>query len=220
MSFQHRLQRTFKPRFAVIYPFALLTLFYGSCDEASLWAGTGFIAAGVLLRLWSNGYAIKNDKLTISGPYAYVRNPLYVGTFLMVLGFAIALKMGWMGLLFLLALGCIYFQTIRSEQELLTAKFGDAYLRYRVKVPPMWPALTPYTNGEKWPFNLQRLIFSKEHKVVLWTVIILVIFHLKTRLLIERGPMTQGTWALIILVLLLVALDVAYELNKNKIHHK
>jgi protein-S-isoprenylcysteine O-methyltransferase Ste14 len=94
MDLTHRLKRSFKPRFAVIYPFGLLVLVYGYSTETSLRAGIGYIIAGLLVRLWSNGYAIKNDKLTTSGPYAFVRNPLYVGTFLIALGFVIVLNMG------------------------------------------------------------------------------------------------------------------------------
>ena len=90
--FAHRLQRSFKPRFAVIYPFGFFVMFFCSLNEASIRAGIGYIIAGILIRLWSNGYAIKNDKLTTSGPYAFVRNPLYLGTFLIAIGFVIVLK--------------------------------------------------------------------------------------------------------------------------------
>src|SRR5580698_9130912 len=92
MDITHRLQRSFKPRFAVIYPSAFFVLFFCSITDASLRSGIGYILAGLLIRLWSNGYAIKNDKLTTSGPYAFVRNPLYLGTFLIAIGFVIALR--------------------------------------------------------------------------------------------------------------------------------
>src|SRR5208282_1280274 len=114
MDITHRLQRSFKPRFAVIYPFGFFVLFFCSLNEASLRAGIGYIIAGALIRLWSNGYAIKNEKLTTSGPYAFVRNPLYLGTFLMAIGFVIVLKsqnppLEWMaGGLFILALSLMY----------------------------------------------------------------------------------------------------------------
>src|ERR1700742_2378122 len=92
MTIAHRIQRSFKPRFAVIYPFGFFVMIFCSLTDASLRAGVGWIIAGLLIRLWSNGYAIKNDKLTTSGPYAFVRNPLYVGTFLIAFGFVMALR--------------------------------------------------------------------------------------------------------------------------------
>ena len=60
MTIAHRLQRSFKPRFAVIYPFGFFVMFFCSLNEESIKAGIGYIIAGILIRLWSNGYAIKN----------------------------------------------------------------------------------------------------------------------------------------------------------------
>ena len=222
MNMTHRLQRSFKPRFAVIYPFGFFVLFFCSLNHASIKAGIGWIIAGLLIRLWSNGYAIKNDKLTTSGPYAFVRNPLYLGTFLIAIGFVIALKSEppllerIVGCFFLLALSFMYYRTITAEQGMLLEKFKDAYQDYCKQVPAMVPSLVPYSKGEKWPFNLQRLINSKEHKPVFWIYIILVVFHLKTRLLIEHKGLTDKSWSLVTIALFLIILDAAYEFNKKK----
>jgi len=223
MNIPERLKRSFKPRFAVIYPFGVFVLFFCTLNENSLRAGIGYIIAGMLIRLWSNGYAIKNDKLSTCGPYAFVRNPLYLGTFLIAIGFVIVLKsenvwLEWVvGGLFILALGLMYYRTIKFEQGILLAKFGDAYRDYCQKVPAMVPSLVPYSKGEKWPFSLQRLIRSKEHKPLFWICILLVAFHIKTRVLIEHKPLTHKSMALVILSLSLILLDVIYEFNKKKI---
>lgn len=218
MNLSHRLNRSFKPRFAIIYPFGILVILYGYTSASSLSAGIGYVIAGMLIRLWSNGYAIKNDKLTTSGPYAFVRNPLYLGTFLICIGFSILLNMGWIGVAFIAALTFIYYQTINSEQGMLLAKFGDAYKNYTAKVPAMIPCLNPYAQGEKWPFNLKRLIDSKEHKVVFWMTILIIGFSLKTRILIEQKPMNSTSWILLGIIVLLILLDVIYEFNKKRIH--
>ncbi len=226
MTIAHRLQRSFKPRFAVIYPFGFFVLFFCSLDEASLRAGIGFIIAGVLIRLWSNGYAIKNDKLTTSGPYAFVRNPLYLGTFLIAIGFVIVLKSGpsWIewtaGGVFLLALSLMYYRTIHGEQGMLLAKFKNAYSDYCKQVPAIIPCLVPYNKGEKWPFNLQRLLNSKEHKTVFWLYILLVVFYIKTRLLIQHKILNNNSWSLLTIALFLIILDAAYEFNKKKFQTK
>ncbi|MEI7998037.1 MAG: isoprenylcysteine carboxylmethyltransferase family protein [Candidatus Omnitrophota bacterium] len=222
MDFQHRLQRSFKPRFAIIYPFGLFFLIFGSITDQSLRAGIGYIIAGLLIRLWSNGYAIKNEKLTCSGPYAFVRNPLYLGTFLIAVGFAFALRinslsMGYLvGPLFLIALVFMYYKTIKSEQKMLLEKFGGSYKNYCAKVPSMIPCLIPYSEGDQWPFSLERLIFSKEYKSLVWITIIIIVFTLKTHLLLAHKPMTEKTWGLVLLVALLIMMDVFYEISKKK----
>lgn len=222
MNLTHRLERWFKPRFAVIYPFGFFFLFFCFLNEASLRAGIGYIIAGVLIRLWSNGYAIKNDKLTTSGPYAYVRNPLYLGTFLIAIGFVMVLKsqpplLEWSaGVLFLLALSFMYYRTVEAEEGMLSTKFKDAYKDYCQRVPAIIPCLVPYGKGEKWPFSWQRLFKSKEHKTVFWIFILLVVFTLKTRLVIEHKPMTGMLWTLSGIALTLILLDIAYECNKKK----
>jgi len=226
MTVAHRLQRTFKPRFAVIYPFGLFVMFCCYLNESSIKAGVGYIIAGALIRLWSNGYAIKNDKLTTSGPYAFVRNPLYLGTFLIAIGFVIVLKSdpSWLewgaGGIFLIALSLTYYRTIKGEQGMLLEKYKEAYSDYCQKVPAMIPCLIPYKRGEKWPFNLQRLINSKEHKPVFWIYIILVLFHIKTRLLIEHKELSDTSWDLITIAIFLIILDAAYEFNKKKFQAK
>ncbi len=218
MNLTHRINRWFKPRFAIIYPFALLIAIYGRTTEASISAGIGYVIAGLLIRLWSNGYAIKNDKLTTSGPYAFVRNPLYLGTFLIFIGFCVVLNMGWAGLVFIIALALVYFRTINDEQGMLLAKFGESYKNYMAKIPAMIPSFNPYPQGEKWPFSLKRLIDSKEHKPFFWVIIMLIAFHLKTRILMEHKMMTPKSWFILGVAAVLILLDVIYEFNKKKIH--
>ena len=226
MNVTERLKRSFKPRFAVIYPFGFFVMVFCFPNETSIRAGIGYIISGMLIRLWSNGYAIKNDKLTTSGPYAFVRNPLYLGTFLIAIGFVIVLKsqppvLEWIaGGLFLLALSFMYYRTIQAEQGMLLAKFGDTYRDYCQKVPAMIPCLVPYSKGEKWPFSLQRLINSKEHKPVFWIFILLVAFHIKTSVLLEHKPLSRQSLGLVMVGFLLIALDIVYEFNKKKFQVK
>ena len=222
MTFTHRMQRSFKPRFAVIYPFGFFVLFFCFLNEDSIRAGIGWIIAGILIRLWSNGYAIKNDKLTTSGPYAFVRNPLYLGTFLIAIGFVIVLKsqpplLEWVaGGLFLLALSFMYYRTINAEQGMLSVKFKDAYSDYCKQVPAMVPCLVSYSKGDKWPFSLQRLLNSKEHKTLFWVYILMVVFHVKTRVLVQHKDLSDKSWILVGIAVLLIILDAAYEFNKKK----
>ena len=223
MDFKHRLDRSFKPRFAIIYPFGVIFLLLGSIDALSLRAGIGYVLAGLMIRLWSNGYAIKNDKLTTSGPYGFVRNPLYLGTFLIAIGFALMLNLNLpvilsyiTKILFLASLVFVYFSTVKNEEGMLLKRFGKNFQDYCNKVPAIIPRLTPYAEGEKWPFDMDRLIYSKEYKSLFWITVIIIGFHLKSRLLLEHKAMSQNTWGLILLAAALIMLDIFYELTKKK----
>jgi hypothetical protein len=67
---------------------------------------------------------------------------------------------------------------------------------------------------------MQRLINSKEHKPVFWIFILLVVFHIKTRLLIEHKGLSDKSLGLVVIALFLILLDAAYEFNKKKFHAK
>ena len=93
------LRKRLRPRLLVVYALAIAAVFLSRPTPLSLLLGPIPIAAGEALRLWATGYLHKNDALTIAGPYAYLRHPLYLGTLLIAAGFLI---MAWSPL----ALGC------------------------------------------------------------------------------------------------------------------
>ncbi len=177
--FMDRLKRYTRLRFAFLYPFAVYIVFFTAPTDTSLRWGTLLIILGALIRLWSNGYAIKMDKLTTSGPYAFVRNPLYVGTATIVFGTMVLVDLALPGVLLLLGWGFVYRRTVCKEEMMLANKFGQDYLYYKSKVPAFCPTVVPYTAGEKWSFSWQRLWNSREHKVLVWMIIVIVGFHWK-----------------------------------------
>ncbi len=206
-----RFKRLFRLRFAVLYPLAVYLIFFTTPTVRSTMDGAFFMVAGMLIRLWSNGYAIKLDKLTTSGPYAYVRNPLYVGTGLILLGVVLMLQVFWVGVLTFAVLAVVYTRTIRQEQRMLADKFGKAFSDYCAKVPAMWPTLTPYAAGEKWAFSVGRVWESREHKVVIWMMVLVAAFHVKRIVMAEGGPADVKVFALVALACFLGLLDLAGE---------
>ncbi|MEI8013063.1 MAG: isoprenylcysteine carboxylmethyltransferase family protein, partial [Candidatus Omnitrophota bacterium] len=203
-----RVKRLLRLRFAVLYPLGVYLILCAVPDNASLRAGAGFLLAGLFIRLWSNGYAIKLDRLTTSGPYAWVRNPLYLGTALILWGVFVMLKLIVPGAVFFGVMAAVYARTIRNEEKMLAEKFGAAYLAYRAHVPAMWPALAPYAPGEKWSFSVDRLWFSREHKVVLWVTIGVIGFYLKKEFLTGGGLFMAKNTGIMILAGMLVSLDL------------
>lgn len=103
---------------------------------------------GLLLRGWSAGTIRKGETLTTSGPYAFVRNPLYVGSFLIGAGLALA-GGSWLWLvLFLGFFVTVYGPTVGAEAERLTERFGQRYVDYAARVPAFVPRLTPFRAGD------------------------------------------------------------------------
>lgn len=105
---------------------------------ASLLAGAVVAFAGVALRAIASGHVQKNTEVTVSGPYAYTRNPLYLGSVIIAAGFAIAARSPWILLGMALLFVAVYLPVIRSEEAFLRAQF-PGFARYERKVPRFFP---------------------------------------------------------------------------------
>lgn len=204
-----RLRRLFKPRFAVLYPAGIWALWALRADAVSLRWGIVVILAGMAVRSWANGYAIKMDKLTTSGPYAFLRHPLYAGTLLMLIGFTILLNSHVWGILFVAVFLAVYLDTMRKEERMLEDKFGDAYRSYRSAVPPLWPRWNAYAAGEKWPFAWERYWRSQEYKLILWTFVLVLLVCLRAEWERNAGMWSNRMAAAAGSMLLLALADVA-----------
>ncbi|MBN1405437.1 MAG: isoprenylcysteine carboxylmethyltransferase family protein [Candidatus Omnitrophica bacterium] len=213
---QDRFKRLFKLRFAILYPFAVFAVLFSRPNDKSIMAGIWFILAGLLLRVWANGYAIKLEKLTTSGPYAIVRHPLYLGTVLLTAGFVIMLNLYYFGFLFLIIMAAVYYNTVKKEEKMLEQKFKNEYIDYVKHVPAIIPTIFPYRKGEKWPFSFKRLIKSQEYKLFIWMLVLVIVFHLKEEFFIERETVDAKILWLIIIAFMLGFVDLAGEIIKNK----
>jgi protein-S-isoprenylcysteine O-methyltransferase Ste14 len=100
------------------------------------------VLPGLWLRAYAAGYVKKNRELTVTGPYAHTRNPLYLGSMLIAAGFALALLSWPVALVLAVGFAVIYIPVIASEERFLRATFPefDAYCR---RVPRLLPRLTP-----------------------------------------------------------------------------
>ena len=104
----------------------------------SLLEGAVFIVLGLGLRAVASGHLRKNTEVTASGPYAYVRNPLYLGSLLVAAGFAVAARDWWLAAGMLAFFLAVYLPVILSEEAWLRANFPE-FEEYARRVPRLWP---------------------------------------------------------------------------------
>jgi hypothetical protein len=129
------------------------------------------VVPGVWLRAYAAGYVRKNAELTFTGPYAYTRNPLYLGSMLIAFGFAAAAG-SWVILIALTTLfAAIYIPTIHSEEAYLRDHFA-AFDDYAARVPRLLPRLTPATfpanqNASGGRFSWQQWQHHREYNALM-----------------------------------------------------
>ncbi len=131
---------------------------------------------GVLIRGWAAGHIVKNDQLATTGPYAHTRNPLYLGSFLIAVGFAFAAH--WTMLLLVgVFFAVIYGPTIQREREYVRGRYPEAYREWAAHVPLFFPRLTPWRGGSgrtHTPFSWALYFRHREWQAGLVFVLVIV----------------------------------------------
>jgi protein-S-isoprenylcysteine O-methyltransferase Ste14 len=130
--------------------------------ESMLW-GIPVSIAGLALRAWAAGCLAKNQQLATGGPYAYTRNPLYVGTLLVAAGLAIAARSTWLAALFAVVFLFVYLPVIQNEEQHLRSIFPD-YAAYADRVPALFPRLTPAHSETSNPFRASLYLKNQEYQ--------------------------------------------------------
>jgi protein-S-isoprenylcysteine O-methyltransferase Ste14 len=127
--------------------FALL-VFLADPDSGLFWVGIPISVIGLAIRAWSAGHIRKNVEITVSGPYSYTRNPLYLGSLLMCVGVCIGAGVWWLGLIFILLFLSIYLPVMRVEAEDLNHFFPETFPEYAANVPLLFPRLSAWKKSD------------------------------------------------------------------------
>src|SRR5580693_5885508 len=122
------------------FVFAIVYFWLARPQWISISLGMILIFPGLLIRALASGHVRKNEALATSGPYTYTRNPLYLGSLLIGLGFAVASRSWWIGLLLVVMLFAIYAPVILDEEKFLRQRFPE-FDDYAQRVPRMFPKL-------------------------------------------------------------------------------
>ena len=116
---------------------------------------------GLGLRAWASGHLRKNDMLAVSGPYAYTRNPLYLGSFIIGVGFTIASGRWILAVVFALFFFGVYLPVMLIESRTLAQLFGTSYAEYSAAVPLFLPRPLPYRSTAAIPAKFDTTLYMR-----------------------------------------------------------
>lgn len=163
------------------FVFAVLYVWLARPTWRWLALGAVLILPGLLIRALASGHVRKNEALATSGPYAYTRNPLYLGSLLMGIGFAVAARSWWVGVVLVVMFFAIYLPVIRGEEKFLREKFPefDGYAR---SVPRMFPRITAYSPEASGGFSFDLYLKHREYNAALGAIAMAAALVVKMKL--------------------------------------
>jgi protein-S-isoprenylcysteine O-methyltransferase Ste14 len=165
------LRRIARLRVTIGFISGFVVLWLAEPTIRSLEIGAIVAAAGEAVRVWAAGYLEKGREVTMTGPYAFTRHPLYLGSSLIGIGLAIASADVAAAVLVLAYLGITLTAAIRTEEAHLTEKFGAAYPAYR----------DGRAAGERRHFSAARVMRNREYRALLGLVFVLIVLGWKSR---------------------------------------
>jgi protein-S-isoprenylcysteine O-methyltransferase Ste14 len=165
------LQRIARLRVPLGFVCGVLALWLSRPTPPSLAVGAAVAVLGEAMRVWAAGHLEKGREVTSSGPYAFTRHPLYVGSTIIGIGLIIAAANPVVGVMVIAYLAVTLTAAIRTEEAHLTEKFGDAYPEYR----------EGRTAGGQRTFGFARALRNREYRAVAGLALALAVLAWKTR---------------------------------------
>jgi protein-S-isoprenylcysteine O-methyltransferase Ste14 len=171
----------FRHRTIIPLPLVFAVLIIPADDAAAGWlvaaAGVAVTILGETIRLWSVRYigAVSRTRserlgpLIVAGPFAIVRNPLYVGNIVLWVGFAVAAQLLWLVPIVIALLALEYHAIVTWEEQLLEARLGEDYRNYAERVPRWIPGRHRGDRGfrrQPIPFSWNEAIFSERGTLI------------------------------------------------------
>ncbi len=158
--------------------FAVVFLVFAKPTWLTIAVGTGIAMIGVAIRGWASGHIRKAKELAISGPYGYTRNPLYVGSFILGLGFTVAAGVWWLALIFSALFIGIYLPVMRVEADDMHRIFPDEFPEYERNVPLLVPRFTVWKNTDI-KFDFQLYLRYREYRAGVGAMVAIAILAAK-----------------------------------------
>ena len=203
----------------------ILLLLNTHINDTSFRWGIPFIIVGELIRIFASGYLEKKGrKLASSGPFAYVRNPLYIGNFFLGLGVVI-LSNNWINTgIFILGFFILYVGTVKKEERVLQEEFGAAYTDYKNEVPRFFPRLTPYSKTSHEPFRWLSVLKHREYITIAGVTILIAGFYIFEELregerIVNFFKMQTAGVFIAVAVIVLIFEWIRKEIQKKEVRH-
>jgi len=160
------------------FAFAGVYLWLARPTWVSIGAGGAVAALGLGLRAWASGHVTKAEEITQSGPYAYTRNPLYLGSIVLGAGFALAARSIWIAAGMAAIFLAVYIPVIRWEEAWLRANL-QGFDEYAARVPRLLPRASPA--GAPGEFSRERYLKHREYNALLGAIAMIVALVVKLR---------------------------------------
>ena len=165
------------------YPLAAVVLWLARPAPKSILVGAAVGAVGLWLRARAAGHLHKQEVLTTTGPYAYTRNPLYLGSFIMTAGAAIAAYSWWSALILFCYFALFYSFVMRREERELNQHHGAAFQEYSRTVPLFFPRLIPAKlSANAGSFSFAQYKRNREYRAAIGFLLLLLVFVVIWRL--------------------------------------
>lgn len=145
------------------FVFVIFFLWVARPSAAFLALSLVLVIPGLWLRAYASGYVNKNAEITMTGPYAFTRNPLYLGSMLIAFGFAVAARSPWIALALAVLFAIIYIPVIQSEEAFLRSRFAG-YDAYAAQVPRLVPRLRPASSGADAEGGFSVMLYRKHRE--------------------------------------------------------
>lgn len=139
--------------------------------DVQSWIGVLLVGGGLAIRSWAAGTLRKYAELTTVGPYSIVRNPLYIGSMLMLIGFCILIGQGRLVWLIVGPFALLFLSTIKQEEGILSAQYGAVWQQYAAATPRFLPRTLAVRTGQWSAYQWRR---NREYQAVAATVLGLV----------------------------------------------
>jgi protein-S-isoprenylcysteine O-methyltransferase Ste14 len=160
------------------YPLAAIVLWLARPSLKSILAGAIIGAIGLWVRARAAGYLRKQQVLTVTGPYAYTRNPLYLGSFILIAGVSVAAH-SWPSALILFGYFALFYSFVmRREERELYQHHGEAFQQYARTVPLFFPRLTPANVSAESAaeFSFAQYQKNREYRATIGFLLLLLVF--------------------------------------------